>query len=71
MGKPDWDAAFYSAAPDSIYKLSQHFSSWTKLDTVILGDLNMDWLSPAADDFETMCLDLHLVQMITTPTVLI
>ena len=57
-----------SAAPEALINLYKYFSSWSKSDVVILGDFNLDWLSSATDDLQSMCLDLNLTQMITTPT---
>ncbi len=42
--------------------------SWINTDLILMGDLNLDWLSQSADSFKDICNSLCLDQLINLPT---
>lgn len=39
-------------------------SPYVEFEEIILGDLNIDWLTNASDDFKEFCGDLNLTKFI-------
>jgi len=57
-----------SASNDSSCTLSNLLSQVICNDTIVVGDLNWDWLRPISDAFKEQCDILNLTQLINTPT---
>ena len=57
-----------SAVPEALQSLSENFSSVSSCETVILGDFNLDWFSPVANEFQDLCLESNLTQLVTEST---
>lgn len=49
---------------DLAHLISSHLSS----EIILLGDLNLDWLSNTSDGRKDLCIDLNLTQLISAPT---
>ena len=48
--------------------LSSLLADFAHYELIIMGDLNLDWLTSASDDLKDICNDLNLTQLITEPT---
>lgn len=57
-----------SAPPCTLCKLSDILSNYANSELLILGDFNLDWLSPVSDKLKDICTELNLTQLITKPT---
>ena len=59
-----------SATSGAINTVSELLAPFIASEMVILGDLNLDWLTPSSDCLKLVCFDLNLVQLISESTCL-
>lgn len=57
-----------SAVSETLSSLTELLSNLCKSETILLGDLNWDWLSAKSESFMLICESLNLVQLISSPT---
>lgn len=57
-----------SATANALQALKELLCKFNSNETILIGDLNWDWLSSNSDDFKTVCDQLNLTQLITSPT---
>lgn len=57
-----------SAMSEALANLTEVLSSYNGTEMVLLGDLNLDWLSDKSEALKSTCNSLNLVQLIDSPT---
>lgn len=57
-----------SASSEALNSISNYISGLNPGELVLVGDLNLDWLSSASDGLKTICNLLNLSQLIDSPT---
>jgi hypothetical protein len=53
---------------DAIGAISECLTPFLYSELVILGDINLHWLSPASNQFKSISIDFNLTQLISKPT---
>ena len=57
-----------STSSEALSSLNNRVSELNSSEFVIVGDLNLDWLSSASDGLKSICDSLNLSQLIDSPT---
>ena len=57
-----------SAGPESVHALADLLAKYLDNEMILLGDLNLNWITSASDRLKEVCSSLNLTQMITEPT---
>ena len=55
------------ALPDAVCTICKYVKPFLSSELVILGDFNLDWLTPASDHFNNICLDFNQAQLSLLP----
>lgn len=58
-----------SAVCDALPNLSKYLANLNKNEVVLLGDLNLNWLTASSNNLKTVCDSLTITQLINCPSI--
>lgn len=57
-----------SASQEALASLASYMTGFNSSELLLVGDLNLDWLTASSDNLKAVCDSLHLTQLINSST---